>query len=68
MKKDEIALIETFSLMEAFLSSMFVLFQSMQLLAIKWNHQKKVMNDEASLEGRWINVGLVNVFDEYEEE
>jgi hypothetical protein len=37
MKKDEITLIETFSLMEAFLSSMFIVFQSMQL-TIKWNH------------------------------
>ncbi len=41
MKKNEITLIETFSLMEAFLFSMFIVFQSVQLLAIKWNHQKK---------------------------
>jgi hypothetical protein len=45
IKKDEITLIEAFSLMEAFLYSMFVVFQSMQLLAIKWNCRKKVMND-----------------------
>jgi hypothetical protein len=41
MKKNEITLIENFSLMEAFLFSMFIVFQSVQLLAIKWNHQKK---------------------------
>jgi hypothetical protein len=66
MKKDDITLIETFSLMEAFLSSLFIVFQSMQL-TIQWNHWKKIMNDETSLEGRWINVGLVNVLDLYEE-
>jgi hypothetical protein len=41
MKKNEITLIETFSLMEAFLFSMFIVFQLVQLLAIKWNHPKK---------------------------